>query len=120
MQLRAHIAVVCRHRWDDPALVDPMLQAAGVLQDQPDGELGLEEIVQLSRSLGAATLSRVIMATAPADASFILAALEPATAKAVRAELVSTKPFPPALAASVRNAAYAHVTTADPAMRVLP
>ncbi|QJD70185.1 hypothetical protein HG421_20060 [Xanthomonas campestris pv. badrii] len=120
LQLRAQIAVVRRHRWDDPALVEPMLRASDVRRDQPDGQLGLEEIVQLSRTLGAATLSRVIMATSPGDASFILAALEPATAKAVSAELVSSRPLPPALAASVRNAAHVHSTIADPALRALP
>ncbi|MBB3804634.1 hypothetical protein FHT03_000364 [Xanthomonas arboricola] len=119
-QLRAQIAVVRHHRWDEPAFVEPLLQAPDVRQGQPEGELGLEEIVQLSHTLSAATLSRVITATTPGDASFILAALEPATAKAVRAELASSKPFPPALAAAVRSAAHAHAAAAHAAMRVQP
>lgn len=85
-----------------------------------DGGPGLEDIVQLSHTLGAATLSRVVMATASADASFILAALEPALAKTVRAELAASRPLPPALAAAVRNAAHAQAAAAHPARRVVP
>ncbi|PPU13533.1 hypothetical protein KPG65_06375 [Xanthomonas arboricola pv. corylina] len=108
-ELRAQIALVCRHGWDEPTLVEPALRGPG-----------LEDIVQLSHTLGAATLSRVVMATASADASFILAALEPALAKTVRAELAASRPLPPALAAAVRNAAHAQAAAAHPARRVVP
>ncbi|WOB51114.1 hypothetical protein NYR97_06990 [Xanthomonas hydrangeae] len=119
-QLRAQIAIVCRHGWDDPALVEQALQIPRLPIGSADAELGLEEIVQLSHTLCAATLSRVVMATTSADASFIFAALEPAMAKAVRAELASSRSFPPALAAAVRNAAHAQANAAHPALRVLP
>ncbi|WP_253254199.1 hypothetical protein [Xanthomonas arboricola] len=119
-ELRAQIAFVRRHGWDEPTLVEPVLRGPGLTIGDADGGPGLEDIVQLSRTLGAATLSRVVMATASADASFILAALEPALAKTVRAELTASKPLPPALAAAVRNAAHAQATAVYPAMQVVP
>ncbi|CAD2251820.1 hypothetical protein QSH46_014810 [Xanthomonas arboricola pv. juglandis] len=119
-ELRAQIALVCRHGWDEPTLVEPALRGPGQTIGDADGGPGLEDIVQLSHTLGAATLSRVVMATASADASFILAALEPALAKTVRAELAASRPLPPALAAAVRNAAHAQAAAAHPARRVVP
>ncbi|AOY64713.1 hypothetical protein ABFO19_01225 [Xanthomonas citri pv. glycines] len=119
-QLREQIAVVRRHGWDDLALVESALQVSRLSIAHSDTEVGLEQIVQLSGTLGAATLSRVVMAATSADPSFILAALAPATARDVRAELATARPLPPALAAAVRNAAHGQVTAAHPSMRAVP
>ncbi|WDM67826.1 hypothetical protein [Xanthomonas cucurbitae] len=110
-ELRTQIAFVSQQGWNRSTLVNHTLNIWTSKQEQDIAETdtGFGDIVRLSNSLNARTLSRVVLATAPNDPTFILSALEPRIAKAVRTELVSLKTFPPALASAIRKAA--HVTT---------